>query len=51
VESRRRIGAPLKAYLLDVLPGLDRRTLSEVANLKPARWLAGSPQLMSIGVG
>jgi transposase len=40
VESCRRIGAPVKEYLTDVLPGLDRRTLSQVANLTPARWLA-----------
>jgi transposase len=40
VESCRRIGAPVKEYLAAVLPGLDRRTLSEVANLTPARWLA-----------
>jgi transposase len=39
-ESCRRIGAPLKEYLADVLPGLDRRTLSQIANLTPARWLA-----------
>jgi len=41
VESCRRIGAPVKAYLADVLPGLERRTLSEVAGLTPARWFAG----------
>ena len=41
VESCRRIGAPVKAYLAGVLPGLDRRTLSEVAGLTPARWFAG----------
>jgi len=40
VESCRRIGAPVKEYLTGVLPGLDRRTLSQVANLTPARWLA-----------
>jgi transposase len=39
VESCRRIGAPVKEYLLDVLPGLDRRRLNEVAELTPARWL------------
>ena len=41
VESCRRIGAPVKEYLLSVLPGLDRRSLTQVANLTPARWLAG----------
>jgi hypothetical protein len=40
VESCRRIGAPVKEYLAGVLPGLDRRTLREVASLTPARWLA-----------
>ena len=40
VESCRRIGAPVKEYLAGVLPGLDRRTLSQVANLTPARWNA-----------
>ena len=40
VESCRRIGAPLKEYLAAVLPGLDRRMLSEVATLTPARWYA-----------
>jgi len=40
VESCRRIGAPVKEYLLDVLPGLDCLTLSKVANLTPSRWMA-----------
>ena len=40
VESCRRIGAPVKEYLIDVLPGLDRRTLSQVPGLTPARWMA-----------
>ena len=40
VESCRRMGVPLKDYLLDVLPGLDRRKLSEVALLTPNRWSA-----------
>jgi transposase len=38
VESCRRIGAPVKQYLLDVLPGMNQRKLSEVAVLTPARW-------------
>jgi transposase len=38
VESCRRLGAPLKQYLLDVLPGMNQRKLSEVAVLTPARW-------------
>ena len=41
VESCRRIGAPVKEYLSEVLPGLNRRSLSEAANLTPARWLTG----------
>jgi hypothetical protein len=33
MESCSRPGVPLKEYLLDVLPGLDYRKLSEVARL------------------
>jgi len=40
VESCRRLGVPVKDYLAAVLPGLNRRTLSEVALLTPARWSA-----------
>ena len=40
VESCRRLGMPVKDYLAEVLPGLNRRTLSEVANLTPAHWSA-----------
>ena len=39
VESCRRIGAPVKEDLTDILPGLDRRTLSQVAGFTPARWM------------
>ena len=39
VESCRRLGVSLKQYLSDVLPGLDRRTLSQVRQLTPARWM------------
>src|SRR5215469_15517654 len=38
VESCRRLGIPVREYLGDVLPGLDRRTLSQVTALTPARW-------------
>ncbi len=38
VESCRRLGVPVRDYLAAVLPGLDHRTLSEVADLTPARW-------------
>ena len=40
VESCRRLRVPVRNYLADVLPGMDRRTLSHVANLTPARWAA-----------
>src|SRR6266852_497321 len=40
VESCRRLDVPVKDYLADVLPGMLRRKLSEVAQLTPARWLA-----------
>ena len=40
VESCRRIGAPVKDYLADVLPGMARRKLSELSALTPTRWLA-----------
>jgi transposase len=38
VESCRRLRVPVKDYLTAVLPGLNRRTLSQVAYLTPARW-------------
>ena len=40
VESCRRLRAPVREYLLNVLPGLDGRKLSEIARLTPATWLA-----------
>ena len=40
VESCRRLGLPIVDYLLDVLPGLPDRTLSQAAQLTPARWSA-----------
>ena len=40
VESCRRLGVPAKDYLAAVLPGLNRRTLPELANFTPARWFA-----------
>jgi transposase len=43
VESCRRLGVPVKEYLADLLPGLNRRTMSQVANLTPARWTASRP--------
>jgi transposase len=38
VESCRRLALPVREYLSDVLPGLDRRKLSQVADMTPARW-------------
>jgi transposase len=40
VESCRRLRVPVKDYLLDILPGLDARKVSEVAQLTPSRWSA-----------
>jgi len=40
VESCRRLGVPVKDYLLAVLPGMARRNLSDVNHLTPARWVA-----------
>jgi hypothetical protein len=40
VESCGRLGVPVKEYFAGVLPGLNRRTLSEVPNLTPTRWSA-----------
>src|SRR6185437_5661580 len=40
VESCRRLGLPVKQYLAEVLPGLDRKLRSEVRSLSPARWAA-----------
>lgn len=38
VESCRRLGVLAKEYLLSVLPGIEDRKLSEIAQLTPARW-------------
>jgi transposase len=38
VESCRRLGVPVKDYLMNALPGMNRRKLSEVAKLTPACW-------------
>ena len=40
VESCRRLGLPVKLYLAEVLPGLDRKLRSEVRLLTPGRWAA-----------
>lgn len=38
--SCRRLGLPVKLYLAEVLPGLDRKLRSEVRLLTPGRWAA-----------
>lgn len=38
VESCRRLEISVKEYLGEVLPGMGRRSLSEVSMLTPARW-------------
>ena len=38
VESCRRLGVPLREYLLAVLPGLADRKSSEIGQLTPSRW-------------
>ena len=40
VESCRRLRLPIVDYLLEVLPGLPDRTLTQAAQLTPARWSA-----------
>ena len=40
VESCRRLGIPVKDYLLAILPGISGRKVSEVASLTPANWKA-----------
>lgn len=40
VESCRRLGLPVKDYLLAVLPGMARRNLYDLSQLTPARWAA-----------
>jgi transposase len=44
VESCRRLCLPVAEYLLDVLPGLASRPVSQVAQLTPARWAAERPK-------
>lgn len=40
VETCRRLGIPVRRYLMDVLPGLADRPLSAVPALTPAAWAA-----------
>jgi transposase len=44
VESCRRLGIPVKDYLLAVLPGMSRRKHSAVALFTPAHWKASRAQ-------
>lgn len=44
VETCRRMQIPVTDYLLDILPGLARRTLSQVAQFTPSRWAAARRQ-------
>jgi hypothetical protein len=47
VESCRRLGLPVKDYLMTVLPGMSQRRHSEAAHLTPARWKASQPSRWS----
>jgi len=38
VESCRRMGVPVRQYLLSVLPGMGDRKVGEVAELTPTAW-------------
>ena len=38
VESCRRMGIPVRQYLLSVLPGMADRKVSEVDELTPSAW-------------
>lgn len=38
VETCKRLGIPVRQYLIDVLPGLADRKVSEVAGLTPMAW-------------
>jgi transposase len=45
-ETCRRLNIDLRAYLLDILPGLSERPSKDLSKLTPAAWLAArqSPQ-------
>jgi 2,3-bisphosphoglycerate-independent phosphoglycerate mutase len=40
VESCRRLGVPIRKYLLDVLPGLADRSIQSLDELTPAAYAA-----------
>jgi hypothetical protein len=44
VESCRRLGVPIRQYLLDVLPGLADRSIQSLAELTPAAYAAKMAQ-------
>jgi transposase len=39
VETCKRLGLPVRNYLMDVLPGLGAKKLSQVAGLTPEAWM------------
>jgi len=40
VESCRRLRIPVREYLNEILPGLAKRSIQEVADITPAKWAA-----------
>jgi transposase len=42
VETCRRMGIPIRAYLASILPGLSNFPVSRAAELTPAAWLTRS---------
>ena len=42
VESCRKLGAPIRHYLADVLPGLADRSIHELAGLTPSAYAANT---------
>jgi transposase len=44
VETCKRLGLPVRDYLLAVLPGLGNKKLSQVASLTPEAWMQSRPR-------
>lgn len=44
LESCRRLGVPVREYLLDVLPGLGRVNIRDLDSRTPAGWLRRQQQ-------
>ena len=42
VDSCKRLGVPVKEYLLSVLLGMASRSMTELPKLTPARWAASA---------